>query len=175
MNLMELLPVYYRGNHSVEEIQGALSIEIDNLSNRFGESLDQCFINTATSLLGRYEEIYGIKVDVSKSDEFRRERIRAKIRGIGTVTKQMIIDTAAAYSGGEVDVMEHPETNSFIVKFIGVLGIPANMADLIVTIEEIKPAHLNYTFEYTYRRWGELISNLWDDVANKTWYQLSTE
>jgi hypothetical protein len=87
----------------------------------------------------------------------------------------MIDQVAAAYSGGEVEIIEHPETSSFIVKFIGALGIPANMADLSLTIEEIKPAHLSFTFEYTYRRWSEITGYLWGEVANKTWYQLATE
>lgn len=175
MDLMDLLPVYYRGNQTMEELQGILSADINSQAARLSETIDQCFVNTATSLLSRYEKIFGIQVDVSKSNEFRRERIRAKIRGAGTATKQMIKDTAAAYSGGEVDVIEYPEMSSFTIKFVGTLGIPANMADLIMTIEEIKPAHLSYTFEYTYRRWGEVSDKLWGDVVNKTWYQLSTE
>jgi uncharacterized protein YmfQ (DUF2313 family) len=150
MNLMDLLPEYYKGNHTMEELQGILSADINSRTIKFGETIDQCFINTATSLLSRYEEIYGIQVDIGKSDEFRRERIRAKIRGTGTVTKQMIKDTAASYSNGEVEVIEDPANNSFIVKFVGTIGMPLNMSDLTITIEEIKPAHLSYTFEYVY-------------------------
>ena len=175
MQLMDLLPEYYRGNKTIEELQRVMSDDINDLVNGIYGAMNQCFINTATSLLSRFEKIYGIQVDVTKSNEFRRERIQAKIRGAGTVTKQMIKDTAAAYSRGEVEVYEHPETSSFIIKFIGALGIPANMADLILTIDEIKPAHLSYTFEYTYRRWFELAESLWCNVADITWYQLATE
>ncbi len=175
MDLMDLLPGYYRGNQTMEELQEILSADINALVARFSDTIDQCFVNTATSLISRHERIYGIQVDVSKPDEFRRERIRAKIRGAGTVTKQMIIDTAAAYSGGEVEVIESPETHSFIIRFVGTLGVPANMADLILTIEEIKPAHLIYTFEYTYRRWSEVAHYLWSSVTGKTWHQLATE
>jgi uncharacterized protein YmfQ (DUF2313 family) len=159
----------------MQNLQSILSADINNLADNFGETIDQCFVDTATSLLNRYEKIYGLKVDVSKSDEFRRERIKAKIRGIGTTTKQMIIDTAAAYSNGEVEVIENAAGNSFIIKFVGTKGIPANMGDLVLTIDEIKPAHLSYTFEYTYRRWIDISSRLWGDVADKTWYQLATE
>ena len=151
MDLMTLLPDYYKGNLTMEELQSILNIDINTLASGFDETIDQCFVNTATSLLSRYEKIYGIQVDVSKSNEFRRERIRAKIRGTGTVTKQMIVDVAASYSNGEVEVIEDSTNYSFIVKFIGTLGIPGNMADLTLTIEEIKPAHLAYTFEYVYR------------------------
>ncbi len=158
MGLLDLLPRYYRGSRGVEELQEILSTKVNDLASCFSEAMDQCFVNTATSLLSRYEQIYGIQVDVSKSDEFRRERIRAKIRGTGTVTKQMIKDTAAAYSNGEVEVIEDPANYSFKIKFVGTKGLPPNMADLTITIEEIKPAHLAYIFEYVYRTHVELSS-----------------
>jgi len=156
VNLIELLPPYYNGNRTMEELQNILTEKIQALANDLNETINQCFVNTATALLSRYEKIYGLQVDVSKSHEFRRERIRAKIRGVGTVTKEMLKAVARSYSNGEVDVIEDPASYRFIIKFVGQLGIPANMADLILTIEEIKPAHLAYTFEYTYRTYGEL-------------------
>lgn len=150
MSLMTLLPDYYKGNQTMEELQSILSKDINQLAAKFSETIDQCFVNTATALLSRYEKIHGIQVDVSKTDEFRRERIRAKIRGTGTVTKQMIKEVAKSYSGGEVEVLENPSEYGFVIRFVGTKGIPANMGDLILTIEEIKPAHLRYTFEYIY-------------------------
>jgi uncharacterized protein YmfQ (DUF2313 family) len=175
MDLMTLLPPIYNENTTMKQLQSILSNDIDILANSFNEIIDECFINTATSLLSRYEKIYGLTVDVSKSDLYRRERITAKIRGTSTTTKQMIIDTATAYSNGEVEVIEDPVNYRFIVKFIGTKGIPGNMADLTLTINEIKPAHLSFTFEYTYKTWGEVSSYKWSDVTMKTWYQLATE
>jgi len=163
LDLMDLLPDYHRGNLTMGELQSILSTAINTLADSFNETVDQCFVNTATDLLSRYEKIYGLQVDVSKSNEFRRERIRAKIRGTGTVTKQMIKEVAASYSNGEVEVIEEPASNSFRIKFVGTKGIPANMADLTLTIEEIKPAHLAFTFEYTWLTWAEF------DAYNKTW------
>lgn len=175
MDLMSLLPPIYEKNSTMEELQSILSSDINSLVSAFNETIDQCFVNTATRSLSRYENIYGLQVDVSKSNEFRRERILAKFRGVGTTTKKMIIDTAAAFSNGEVEVIEDPSSNSFVIKFVGTKGIPANMDDLVLTIEEIKPAHLSYSFEYTYRRWSEVSGYLWGEVADKTWYQLSAE
>jgi len=153
---MDLLPPYYDDNKTMKELQSILSADVNSLASGLSETIDQCFVNTATSLLSRYEKIYGLNVDVSKSNEFRRERIRAKIRGTGTVTKQMVIDTARSYSNGEVEVIEDPSNYSFAIKFVGTFGIPANMADLTLTIEEIKPAQLSFTFEYVYRTHAQL-------------------
>ena len=175
MNLMDLLPNYYSGNTTMEELQDILSVNINALAADFGETIDECFVNTASALLSRYEQIYGLQVDVSKSDEFRRERIRAKIRGTGTVTKQMLIDVARSYSNGEVEVIEDTANYSFVVKFVGTLGVPANMADLILTIEEIKPAHLSYTFEYVYNTHQVLGAFTHAQLAAYTHEQLRNE
>lgn len=174
MELINLLPDYYRSNKTMEELQSILSQQINKLTSNLNETIDQCFVNTATSLLSRYEKIYGIQVDVNKSDEFRRERIRAKIRGIGTVTKKMIKDTARSYSNGEVEVIEDPANYKFIIKFVGTKGIPANMADLTLTIEEIKPAHLSFEFVYTYNTWNDVSGMTWNEASAYTWEELRT-
>jgi uncharacterized protein YmfQ (DUF2313 family) len=178
MDLMELLPSYYSNNTTMKEAQSILSTNINTLATDVKETIDECFVNTASALLSRYETIYGLQVDVSKSDEFRRERIRAKIRGTGTVTKQMIVEAAKSYSNGEVEVIEDPANYSFKVKFVGTKGIPPNMADLTLTIEEIKPAHLAFSFEYTYLIWSEFDATglIWTDLddAMFTWDTLET-
>lgn len=172
MELITLLPEYYKGNKTMEELQGILSTDINHLANNINTTIDQCFVNTATALLSRYEKIYGIQVEVSKSNEFRRERIRAKIRGTGTVTKQMIENVAKSYSNGDVEVIENTEDYSFKVKFVGTKGIPDNMADLTLTINEIKPAHLSFSFEYTYNTWNDIANMTWDEASAYTWEQL---
>jgi len=168
MNLIEFLPDYYQANQTMEELQAILTSKIEALANDLNETIDQCFVNTATALLSRYERIHGLQVDVAKSNEFRRERIRAKIRGVGTVTKEMLKAVARSYSNGEVEVIEDPANYRFIIKFVGTMGIPANMADLILTIDEIKPAHLAYTFEYTYRTYGELTAYTHEQLSAYT-------
>lgn len=156
MDLMEFLPPVYDENVTMQSLQGLLSDKINAMVSDTGTTVDEGFITTASALLSRYEKIYGCTVDVSKSDDFRREILKAKIAGIGTVTKRMLIDTAASYSNGTVDVIENPSDCSFIVKFTGTLGIPPNMDGLTNTIDEIKPAHLAFSFEYTYRTHGQL-------------------
>ena len=86
----------------------------------------------------------------------------------------MIKNTAEAFSGGEVEVIENFSDYSFIVKFVGVKGIPKNLALFKKMIEEIKPAHLNYELAFTYTVWSMVMAatNTWDDFSNKTWVDL---
>ena len=178
VNLMDLLPPIYECNSTMEELQNILSDKVNGFENGLSETIDECFIETASALLARYEKIYGIPTDISKSDIFRREILKAKLRGVGTVTKQLIVDTAASYSNGSVEVTEYPETYCFTVKFIGALGIPANLAGLTNTINEIKPAHLSFSYIYTYITWAkvEIYSHTWATWEEKKlrWAQFET-
>lgn len=132
------------------EMQDALDGEVVAMrraSYEFGEQLN---VDTATYGLKAWEEAYGIPVDVSKSDTERRERIKSKMRGTGTVTAAMVANVAQSFTGGEVTVVEHPETYSFTIKFSGQLGVPKRIDDVTAAIDEIKPAHLAFDYEYSY-------------------------
>ncbi|WP_367567740.1 putative phage tail protein [Lacrimispora sp.] len=174
MDLMTLLPNYYDKNDTMIKLQEILSAETENLDIGLSQTISECFVSTASAMLSRYEKLYGLEVDVSKSNSFRRERIKAKIAGAGTTTKQMVIDTARSYSNGEVEVIEDNENSRFTIKFVGTLGIPGNMADLKLTIEEIKPAHLAVTYEYVYNTWGNISALTWEQTGAYTWEQIRT-
>lgn len=172
VDLFQYLPDYYRGIREFQELMstegkeiGQLWSEIDNLPNQFS-------VETATWGLSFWESELGLTIDPTKPIEWRRERIRAKLRGAGTTTKQMIKIAAAAFSGGEVDVIEYPAEHRFEIKFIGVKGIPPNMAGFVDMLEQIKPAHLAYSFKYTYTVWDAVKSLTWTQVSTKTWNEL---
>ena len=171
IDLMELLPSYYRGVKEAEELQEILGYKVGNLGVSTKDILKQCFISTATWGLDRWEKIFGIQTDVSKSYERRREILLAKLRGTGTTTKEMVKNVAIAFSGGEVAIKEYPEEYRFVVQFIGVKGIPQNMTGLIAALDEIKPAHLAYSFKYTYTVWQQ-INMTWQQAKQKTWGDL---
>lgn len=172
MQLIELLPNYYEKNVTMNTLQGILSEVTAELEIGLSNTISECFASTASSLLSRYENLLGLEVDISKTDEFRRERIYAKISGAGTTTKAMIIDVVSRYSNGEVEVVEDNPNNTMIIKFVGTLGIPGNMADLKMTIEEIKPAHLAVTYEYSYSTWNDLEGMTWEAASAYTWEEL---
>ncbi|MGO4498797.1 putative phage tail protein [Paenibacillus sp. 2RAB27] len=171
-DLMKYLPAYYHEILDMRCIQESLSADIGKLNIDIRLCIDQFFIDTATWGLDFWERVFGISTDRTKSYEPRREVIKAKIRGAGTTTKEMIRTTAMAFSGGEVNVIDYPTEYRFEVQFVGVKGIPQNMAGFIAMLEEIKPAHLTYSFKYTYTTWDNLKILTWQQVHSKTWNQL---
>ena len=169
-----LLPDYYEKNETMRILQGIISDETESLGQGLTDTVNQCFPITANGLLERWERILGLEVDASKTPEFRRERVLAKISGVGTTTKAMIVDTASRYSNGAVEVIEDNPHYRFTVKFVGTLGIPGNMADLKMTIEEIKPAHLAVDYEYVYNTWSDIDALTWAQAVGHTWKEIRT-
>lgn len=173
-DLLQYLPEYYHREGTMKTLLDSTAVEIGTLLYGVEDILNQFFVHTATWGLSLWEQELGMTVDPSKPDVRRREQIIAKLRGFGTVTKQMIINTATAFSGGEVDVIEYPAEYRFVIKFIGVLGIPPNMAGFVDMLNQIKPAHLTYSFNYTYTTWDMLEGLIWQDAGAMTWSQLRT-
>lgn len=174
VQLIEYLPHYWSQIRDMVELQATLSEEVGQSWADHNDALRQWFVSSATWGLDDWEKELGLSTDISMTPEWRREIIIAKLRGHGTLTKQKLIDIASAFSGGEVDVKEYPSENRFVVQFIGVLGVPANMAGFVQTLEAIKPAHLSVSFIYTFTTW-DMVSGLnWQQAGTRTWNQLRT-
>lgn len=173
MNLLEFLPEFYHNSDFVKSFMKTQSIEADLLNFYVKDLVDNLYVKTATWGLDYFESELGIETDKSKSYDERRERILAKKRGNGTTTKEMLKNTAEAFSGGEVEITENFNDYSFKLKFIGTKGIPKNLDDFKSVINEIKPAHLAYILEFTYLTWKEFdnYNYTWEtwDSKNLTW------
>lgn len=172
IELMNYLPPIYHEIKEMKSLQNILGLKVGKAVYDTGNLFEQCFIQTSTWGLDRWEREYGLPTDKSKNYVQRREILLAKLRGTGTTTKEMIKNVASAFSGGDVEVKEFPEEYRFVVQFVGVKGIPRNMSDLIGALEEIKPAHLTYSFKYTFATWNMIDHMTWGETLQKTWEEL---
>jgi len=174
VDLTKYVPPFIYNMSVMKAIYNAQGAELGSLNYYIQDLINQCFIDTATWGLTSWEEEFGITTNLSLSYEQRREILKAKKRGQGTTTKAMLKNAAEAFSGGEVNIIENIPEYSFIVQFVGIKGIPRNMQAFINMLEDIKPAHLAYSFKYTYTNWNylegkNLIYNTtdaikWDDL-----------
>ena len=80
----------------------------------------------------------------------RRETIKAKLRGVGVATPQLIKNVVETYSNGEVEVLELNSAGTITIKFIGEYGVPAKISEIQKLLREIVPAHLEIVYEYKY-------------------------
>lgn len=153
LNLFEQLPYGLYGDSqntiNMSEINAyettinkALS-DIDTLENEI------TLINATNIGISRREDMHGIKTNKSRPNKHRISAAISKARGIGVITKKVVESMAAAFSNGEVKVIE-PEDAHIIIKFIGIKGIPPNMDDLMNTLNDMLPAHVLYEFSYRF-------------------------
>lgn len=173
MALIDRLPLFYKDTKEVINIQNALENEILVLERKVKTLINDLFVITSENI-NEWEKFVGIKVDVTKPLEFRKNNVIARIRGKGTTTKELIKNVSESYANAEVDVIENNNLYSFLVKFIGVKGIPENLDDLKKAIEEIKPAHLSVNYAFTYNSWSMVNHMSWGEVESITWDKLRT-
>lgn len=172
IDLFQLVPAFISEKKEMGELFRAQGYEAGFLRYALEDTVAQCFLSTATWGLKRWETVFGVETNMQLTYEQRREVLRAKIRGQGTTTKEMIKETAMSFSGGEVDIIEENKNSLFIVRFIGMKGIPRNMQAFVSMLEQIKPAHLTYRFEYRYTIWNELREYIWNSVKELSWDNL---
>lgn len=170
-DLMQYVPKYYYKSSVVQNLFDAESDELALLNWHTKDMASQLFVDTATWGLALWEKQLGIYTNISKSYAERRETIKARMRGGGTSTKAMIQSVAESFSGGEVVIIEDSANYAFTVQFVGVKGIPPNMQGLIDALDTVKPAHLAYSFKYTYTVW-EMVGGLTWGGVNRTWAEL---
>lgn len=168
------MPKYYKDSKVIDNINNANSAELTLFKEKLDSTLNQFFIDTSDYTLERWEKELGLEVNNNLNVDFRRSRLRSKLRGQGTVTITLLKNVAESFSNGQVDVIEDNANYSFTIKFVGILGIPPNMEDLEKAIEEIKPAHLGFKFEYTYNTYDSLKNKAHNTLSGFTHDELKT-
>lgn len=172
MDLIKYLPSFYFNSEEVKNIQASIQNEDIKVKEAIKDVLNQLFVDTATWGLDSWEKYLGLKIDKSESYINRRARIKMILRGQGTTTKAMIKNVCESFVNGKVCVIENNTNYSFVIKFIDVKGIPGNIGYIKDAVDGIKPAHLNFSFEYLYNTWGMIKGKTWGEVSSKTWEEI---
>ncbi|NFG40022.1 DUF2313 domain-containing protein [Clostridium botulinum] len=174
LNLSKYVPSFISEIKEMKTVYNVQGTELGSFLYYLKDLINQAFIETATWGLIYWENEYGIETNLNSSYEERREIIKAKKKGSGTTTKEMIENVAETFSGGEVNIIEDNKNYSFTIQFIGVKGIPKNMQGFKNMLEDIKPAHLSYSFKYTFTIWDFIKEKdlKWNSIENKSCNEL---
>lgn len=162
--MKDYLPKYYHESEIVKELLQKESEEIFTIYTEIDDLLNNFYVDRATWGLNYFEEAYGIKIDESKPLDDRRSFIKARMRGVGTVTKTLIEQVASSYSYGHVTVIENPTAYQIVIKFTDTRGIPRDLDLIKNSLREIVPAHLVMLYEFTYLIWNELDPHTWNEI-----------
>lgn len=167
--LIARYPDFYAGSPEFVDMQNALEPEALALWTARDGLMDQLCVNTATWGLQYWEQTLGITVEQGKDLEYRRSRIRSKLRGSGVTTVALIESVAESFSNGDVAVTEYPQAYRLEIKFVGTIGIPPNLEDLTASLREILPAHLAWDYVMVYNTWDMTAQHTWDELRQRSW------
>ena len=154
-------------NPITKPIIDVLEIEENILNECIESTLNQFYVDSATYGLDCWEKMLGI----SKNNfdiETRRENIKAKMRSRGTTSIEIIKNICEAYSNGIVEIIVNHSDYSFVIDFIGSIGVPKAFAELDKTINEIKPCHLAHSYKFNYNTHADLSKFTHEQLANYT-------
>lgn len=167
--MKQYLPSFYYNCEEVRNILASIELESNKLHVAIKDLLDQLFIETATWGIEHWERYLGLEVDNTENIENRRSRVKTKLRGNGTFTKESLKNICRSFVNGEVEIIEDTANYRFVIKFIDIKGIPGNIDYLTKAIEDVKPAHLAFSFEYAYNTWNTVKALNWSVNLNETW------
>lgn len=142
MNLLDYLPRQYYGSPEIEAIERALGAQADALWAARNSFFDQLDLESATWGLTAWETTFGLTPKSGQSLSERRQAVKAKLRGRGIATVEVIRNIAAAFSEGPVIVREFFAEYRFEVEIRLAAGGRDGLGALRQRIEEAKPAHL---------------------------------
>jgi hypothetical protein len=145
--LIEYLPLIMRKSKVIQEIYNVAEQKFTVLDTSLEDIKRQLNIDTATWGLVIYEKDLKIKTDLNKPLNERRAVIKSRLRGSGKIGQLQIKLVADSYTNGNVLVSFN---GHIVVKFTSVRGIPSNLDDLKVVLEDVRPAHLRIDYEFSY-------------------------
>lgn len=166
MSLINKLPSFY-DNYITKPIQDSFSVEADLINNEVENALKQFFVESATWGLDYWEKMLGISKN-NNDIQTRRENIKAKMRSRGTTTIDVIKNICEAYSNSIVEIIVNYSDYSFVIDFVGSIGVPKAFDELDKTIEEIKPCHLAHSYKFNYNTHADLSKFTHEQLANYT-------
>ena len=170
MSLINKLPYFY-DNDITKPIQNSFTVEADLINNEVENTLNQFFVDSATYGLDYWEKMLGISKN-NNDIQTRRENIKAKMRSRGTTSIEVIKNICEAYSNGIVEIIVNHEDCSFVIDFVGSIGVPKAFAELDKTINEIKPCHLAHSYKFNYNTHNVLSQYTHEELANYTHEEL---
>ena len=166
MSLINKLPSFY-DNDITKSIQDSFTVEANSINDEVENTLNQFYVDSATYGLDSWEKMLGISKN-NNDIQTRRENIKAKMRSRGTSTISVVKNICESYSYGEVEIIVNHSDYSFVIDFVGSIGVPKAFTELDKTIEEIKPCHLAHSYKFNYNTHSNISNYTHEQLANYT-------
>lgn len=142
------LPPHWAASPETKTLARVIETQLDKLRAARDSTLEQMSPAAATWAMDAWERAFGIQRAQGDTQDFRRARLIAKIRGQGTTTVALVRDVATSYTDLMVEVDEYSAEYRVEIRFIGAIGTPVNLDDLARSLLDVLPAHLVYNYQF---------------------------
>ena len=138
-----MLPRFYSEAPEVEGVLYPEAIEIESVRHKARELLAQISATTATWGLSDWERVLDLPPRPNSSDELRRARILAKLRGTAPATLANMLTVVNAHTASkDARIIELPEPGTVLFEINA--NAPFDLRGLAEDIATYIPAHLAY-------------------------------
>lgn len=170
MSMIDGLPSYYRKSQVVKDLYNAIQSALEKFEGDMDTKASNLFVLTASDL-SLHEKDVGLTSDPSIHEETRRAQVLARLQGHKLLTISELKSLINLYDKTGCSINEDFENYTVTIVFDGRKGQPYNFEQLKAAIDEVKPAHLNFKYEFIRNTWGDWRKTFgtWGKNIDFTW------
>lgn len=168
--MIERLPYYYQKSQVTKDFYSVIQNILDKMAAGISTEDLRLFITTTDSF-SLHERDVGLSETASDS-ETKRARVIARLQGNNLLTVEELKRLVRLYTNADCTVAEDYPHYTIVILFSEYKGVPTNIDEIKAAIEEVKPAHLAFEYEYKPNTWGECRDKLhtWGNCKMYSWY-----
>lgn len=164
-NLMfDYIPGYFKETKLFKALLDTELVQFDKVDALIADCINQLYVDTATWGLSLWERDYELEYNPELTIEQRRSRVKAKIRGTGKVTGGLIKRVASSFNDDQGEVTFDGKIN---IELTRKTTNALSLKDLQEALEEIIPAHLDYTLAVKYVAVAAIKSELMVNIPSE--------
>lgn len=153
-DLEEFLPEVYKTEYIkavLKAIQKVWEIYFDDLI----ESRKEYCVSSATYSLPWWSDMLGVDYNDNYSYELSRSIILAKMKGNKPLSEKVLKSVVESYANATCEIEQDFPHYRFKVRIVDKVGKPEKASEIVKTVNELKPAHLDWELIFRYRTWAE--------------------
>lgn len=153
VDLLKYLPEFLGKDAQLRETANVLSNEHERIRIDISDVARQIFVETATWGLDEWETVYGLKHSSDDTYLLRRGRLKAKILGARTVTRDLMNQLVnSVVPGKDAEIVENVAPNVFRIDMATI----AALDEIRQIVDTYKPAHLTCILSHALKADGTL-------------------
>lgn len=140
-----LIPSFLLDSPIIDSLFTQYGVELESLDNNSIDLLLQIFPQTATWGINLWEQMLNITINETTNLTIRRNKVIAKLAVVNPMNYYNFCTIVSKFAD-RLEVIQNFNDYSLNIKLITTSLFNIALSDIAKTIEEIKPAHLGYTF-----------------------------